>query len=418
MTAPSGRPRASGSPMCCPSALAVRPSARCLWPTPSGNPSSDPMKVDFIDNTDPDGIARILHGPAGRLHETLCIVISKSGARRSPAMPCCWWTRPSARRSWISPSMPWLSPCPARNSTAPPRRKAGSRRFPDVRLGRRAHERAVGSRPRARGASGARHRRFACRRRGLRRSYPQHDLRTNPAALMALMWYHATGGKGTKDMVVLPYKDRLLLFSRYLQQLVMESLGKQFDLQGRRVNQGLSVYGNKGSTDQHAYVQQLREGVPNFFAVFIRVLESGGSASRGGAGRHGRRLSARLLARHARGAVRERPRVDDHHGPARRRPDRGRADRAVRARGGAVRQPDRHQRLSSARRRGRQEGGCIDPGLARKSAFRPFRNAPDRRRDRIGCRCPRRGRDSLLAPGASGGQRPSPLQRNLALLVR
>src|SRR5437588_11197008 len=58
----------------------------------------------------------------------------------------------------------------------------------------------------------------------------------------------------------------------------MESIGKQFDLQGRRVNQGLSVYGNKGSTDQHAYVQQLREGVPNFFAVFIRVLESGGSS--------------------------------------------------------------------------------------------------------------------------------------------
>src|SRR5262249_18838549 len=86
----------------------------------------------------------------------------------------------------------------------------------------------------------------------------QHDVLTNPAALMALMWYHTTGGKGLKDMVVLPYKDRLLLFSRYLQQLIMESLGKQLDLQGRRVNQGLAVYGNKGSTDQHAYVQQLR----------------------------------------------------------------------------------------------------------------------------------------------------------------
>jgi glucose-6-phosphate isomerase len=95
---------------------------------------------------------------------------------------------------------------------------------------------------------------------------------------MALMWHHATGAKGQKDMVVLPYKDRLLLFSRYLQQLIMESLGKQFDLQGRRVDQGLAVYGNKGSTDQHAYVQQLREGVPNFFAIFIRVLEAGGSS--------------------------------------------------------------------------------------------------------------------------------------------
>jgi len=77
-------------------------------------------------------------------------------------------------------------------------------------------------------------------------------------------------------MVVLPYKDRLLLFSRYLQQLVMESLGKRLDLQGRRVDQGLTVYGNKGSTDQHAYVQQLRDGLHDFFAVLVRVLESGG----------------------------------------------------------------------------------------------------------------------------------------------
>jgi len=106
----------------------------------------------------------------------------------------------------------------------------------------------------------------------------QREVLKNPAALMALMWHHATGGRGQKDMVVLPYKDRLLLFSRYLQQLIMESLGKRLDLQGSRVDQGITVYGNKGSTDQHAYVQQLRDGVNNFFVVFVRVLESGGSA--------------------------------------------------------------------------------------------------------------------------------------------
>ncbi|XP_039162907.1 uncharacterized protein LOC104428729 [Eucalyptus grandis] len=49
--------------------------------------------------------------------------------------------------------------------------------------------------------------------------------------------------KKRKDMVILPYKDSLLLFNWYLQQ---------FDLDGNRVNQGLTVYGNKGSTDQHA----------------------------------------------------------------------------------------------------------------------------------------------------------------------
>ena len=73
-------------------------------------------------------------------------------------------------------------------------------------------------------------------------------------------------------MVVLPYKDRLLLFSRYLQQLVMESLGKERDLEGRVVHQGLAVYGNKGSTDQHAFVQQLRDGTADFFVTFVRVL--------------------------------------------------------------------------------------------------------------------------------------------------
>ncbi|MDG2213501.1 MAG: glucose-6-phosphate isomerase, partial [Verrucomicrobiota bacterium] len=54
---------------------------------------------------------------------------------------------------------------------------------------------------------------------------------------------------------------------------IMESLGKKEDLEGNVVNQGIAVYGNKGSTDQHAYIQQLRDGVPNFFATFVQVQE-------------------------------------------------------------------------------------------------------------------------------------------------
>ena len=97
------------------------------------------------------------------------------------------------------------------------------------------------------------------------------DISKNPALQLALAWYHEGNGKGERDMVVLPYKDSLVLFSKYLQQLIMESLGKAEDLDGNTVNQGLAVYGNKGSTDQHAYVQQLRDGLHNFFATFIEV---------------------------------------------------------------------------------------------------------------------------------------------------
>lgn len=97
------------------------------------------------------------------------------------------------------------------------------------------------------------------------------EVQNNAAMQLALAWHHAGNGKGERDMVVLPYKDSLVLFSKYLQQLVMESLGKELDLDGNTVHQGIAVYGNKGSTDQHAYVQQLRDGVANFFATFIEV---------------------------------------------------------------------------------------------------------------------------------------------------
>jgi glucose-6-phosphate isomerase len=101
------------------------------------------------------------------------------------------------------------------------------------------------------------------------------DVSANPAALLAGAWHLAGNGKGDRAMVVLPYSDRLVLFSRYLQQLVMESLGKRLDRDGKEVQQGIVVYGNKGSTDQHAYIQQLRDGRDDFFATFVEVLGDG-----------------------------------------------------------------------------------------------------------------------------------------------
>jgi glucose-6-phosphate isomerase len=104
------------------------------------------------------------------------------------------------------------------------------------------------------------------------------EVAQNAAMLLALMWYYAGNGKGEKDMVVLPYKDRLALFTKYLQQLVMESLGKEKNLTGEIVHQGIAVYGNKGSTDQHSYLQQLRDGVLNFFVTFVEVRNDRRSA--------------------------------------------------------------------------------------------------------------------------------------------
>jgi glucose-6-phosphate isomerase len=233
--------------------------------------TSDAMSISFFDNTDPDGMAKVLFGLRS-LQETLVIVISKSGGTKE--------TRNGqliAKAAFQAEGLDFSKHFVAvtgegseLDKTAVSERWLA--RFPmwDWVGGRTSEMSAVGLLPLAlQGFSVQELLRGAADMDALTRV---SDLRKNPAIALALGWYHCGCGRGNKAMVVLPYKDRLELFSKYLQQLVMESLGKEHDLAGNVVNQGISVYGNKGSTDQHAYVQQLRDGLNNFFAVFVEVL--------------------------------------------------------------------------------------------------------------------------------------------------
>lgn len=238
-----------------------------------GHPATDRITPHFFDNTDPDGIDRVLAGLKGQLGRTLCVVISKSGGTKETANGML-----EAQHAYKQAKLDFARHFVAvtgAGSDLDQRaiREGWLERFPmwDWVGGRTSQTAAVGLLPAAlqgfdilallKGAA-------ECDR--ITRT---PDVRKNPSAQLALMWHWIGGGKGAKDMVLLPYKDRLELFSRYLQQLVMESLGKELDRQGRVVNQGIAVYGNKGSTDQHAYVQQLREGLHNFFVTFIEVLK-------------------------------------------------------------------------------------------------------------------------------------------------
>lgn len=238
-----------------------------------GHPQTDRLKPHFFDNTDPDGIDRTLAHLDGELGVTLVLVVSKSGG--TPETRNGMFEAEAAYRARGLDFSKHAIAVTGEGSKLDTHAKAENwiARLPmwDWVGGRTSELAAVGLLPAAlqgfpidRMLNGAREMDAATRETVTRR---------NPAALLALMWYRATDGKGAKDMVVLPYKDRLELFSRYLQQLVMESLGKEKDLDGNTVHQGIAVYGNKGSTDQHAYVQQLRDGVHNFFVTFIEVLK-------------------------------------------------------------------------------------------------------------------------------------------------
>lgn len=232
-----------------------------------------PLTVDFFDNTDPEGFAAVLARIGERLSQTLVVVISKSGGT-----PETLNGMKVAQKAWRDAGLEFAKQAVAITGVGSRLDKVAKEegwleRFPmwDWVGGRTSVTSAVGLVPLALQGIDVDQLLEGCAEMDVL-TRQEND---NPALLLALAWFRAGNGRGEKAMVVLPYRDRLALFARYLQQLVMESLGKEFDRDGRLVYQGLTVYGNKGSTDQHAYVQQLREGVNDFFATFVVSWEDG-----------------------------------------------------------------------------------------------------------------------------------------------
>jgi len=231
---------------------------------------SDALKLHFLDNTDPDGFDKTF-AAVQHLPTTLTVVISKSGGTKETRNGML-----EAQALYEEQGLNFGKHAVAVTGVGSELDKVAEkggwlRRFPmwDWVGGRTSVMSAVGLVPMA--LQGLDIDQFLAGASAMDAKTRVGKTSGNAAMLLALMWYFAGSGKGAKDMVILPYKDRLVLFSKYLQQLVMESLGKERDLAGNVVHQGIAVYGNKGSTDQHAYVQQLREGVLNFFATFIEV---------------------------------------------------------------------------------------------------------------------------------------------------
>lgn len=234
--------------------------------------ADDPMIIRFIDNTDPDGIDRVLAELDEALPQTLTVVVSKSGAtietRNGMLEVAAAYGRAGLNFAKHAVAITGEGSQLHRKAVE----EHWLRAFPmwDWVGGRTSVTSAVGLLPAA--LQGFDIDAFLAGARECDVATRNHDWRKNPAALLALMWYYAGEGHGTRDMVILPYRDRLALFGRYLQQLVMESLGKERDRDGKLVHQGLTVYGNKGCTDQHAYLQQLQDGINDFFVTFVRAI--------------------------------------------------------------------------------------------------------------------------------------------------
>jgi glucose-6-phosphate isomerase len=91
----------------------------------------------------------------------------------------------------------------------------------------------------------------------------------NPAGRLAALWWNLRRKAGVHSLAFVPYRDRLALVPRYLQQLIMESLGKTHSKSSVRVSDGFNVLGNRGSSDQHSLLQMFIEGRAGTFVHFI-----------------------------------------------------------------------------------------------------------------------------------------------------
>lgn len=93
----------------------------------------------------------------------------------------------------------------------------------------------------------------------------------NPAMLNAALKYIASEKYGRNIEVMMPYGDYFESLSMWYIQLLAESLGKQFDKDGKEVCYGRTPVVAVGTRDMHSQTQQHQEGRLDKVVQFIRV---------------------------------------------------------------------------------------------------------------------------------------------------
>jgi len=122
-----------------------------------------------------------------------------------------------------------------------------------------------------------------------------NNIPDNIPALMALLGVWNTNFLGSRAHAVLPYAHRYRLLPAYLQQLEMESNGKNVDRNGKAAAYATApvLFGAEGTCSQHSFHQLLHQGTSAVPADFIdcaisRELSANATAQADALAEHGR----------------------------------------------------------------------------------------------------------------------------------
>jgi glucose-6-phosphate isomerase len=95
--------------------------------------------------------------------------------------------------------------------------------------------------------------------------------RQHLAYRLAALYYLCASLRQRTILVTMPYATALKGMAEWFCQLWAESLGKKWDLAGRRVNTGTTPVSALGVTDQHSQLQLYLEGPPDKLITFLEV---------------------------------------------------------------------------------------------------------------------------------------------------
>jgi glucose-6-phosphate isomerase len=232
------------------------------------------MAAHFISNVDPDDAAEVLRRiePA----RTLFILVSKSGTTQETLTNEALVLSSLASAGVASPKKHIICVTSETSPLAKSEEYLASFFIDDFIGGRYSSTSAVGGAVLSLAFGADAFQDLLDGAHAADRSAMETDIRKNPSLMDAMIGIWERNFQGYPSTAVLPYSQAMSRFPAHLQQMDMESNGKQVNRDAEPVAYptGPVIFGEPGTNGQHSFYQLLHQGTDIIPLQFIGFVES------------------------------------------------------------------------------------------------------------------------------------------------
>ncbi len=231
------------------------------------------LDAHFISNVDPDDASAVV--ASVNLETTLFILVSKSGTTQE-TLANENFVREKLQKAGLNPDRHMVAVTSETSPLAKSSRYLASFYIDDYIGGRYSSTSAVGATILAISLGWDVVERFLKGAHEADVAALEPDPRKNAAMMDALIGVWERNALGFPSTAVLPYSQALSRFPAHLQQLDMESNGKQVNRFGQPLKYatGPVIFGEPGTNGQHSFYQHLHQGTDTIPLQFIGFLEA------------------------------------------------------------------------------------------------------------------------------------------------